>query len=102
MSPLALAIYCPSWPFFGSVGSASRSGYEFLTIYIGTVLMIGLFAPLIARVVRLAKGPNITPIADFIPARYRKSQAVAPTGAPLALIRTRPHLPLPLKAGLLF
>src|SRR4051812_28967333 len=31
--PLSLAIYCTSWTFFGSVGSASRSGYEFLTIY---------------------------------------------------------------------
>ena len=33
--PLSLAIYCTSWTFFGSVGSASRTGYEFLTIYIG-------------------------------------------------------------------
>jgi Na+/proline symporter len=30
--PLSLAIYCTSWTFFGSVGSASRTGYEFLTI----------------------------------------------------------------------
>src|ERR1700759_1817657 len=52
--PLSLAIYCTSWTFFGSVGSASRSGYEFLTIYIGPVLMIGLFTPLIARVARIA------------------------------------------------
>jgi Na+/proline symporter len=28
---VALAIYCTSWTFFGSVGSAARSGYEFLT-----------------------------------------------------------------------
>src|SRR5436309_4300094 len=81
--PLSLAIYCTSWTFFGSVGSASRSGYEFLTIYIGPVLMIGLFAPLLARVVRLAKAQNSTSIADFIAARYGKSQAVA---APVALI----------------
>src|SRR5437016_14338424 len=79
--PLSLAIYCTSWTFFGSVGSASRSGYEFLTIYIGPVLMIGLFAPIIARVVRLAKAQNITSIADFIAARYGKSQAVAATVA---------------------
>ena len=45
--PLSLAIYCTSWTFFGSVGSASRTGYEFLTIYIGPVLMIGLFSPLL-------------------------------------------------------
>ena len=56
---------------------ASRTGYEFLTIYIGPVLMIGLFSPLIVRIVRLAKAQNITSIADFIAARYGKRQAVA-------------------------
>jgi Na+/proline symporter/signal transduction histidine kinase len=96
--PLSLAIYCTSWTFFGSVGSASRSGYEFLTIYIGPVLMIGLFAPMIARIVRLAKAQNITSIADFIAARYGKSQAVAATVALIAIIGTVPYIALQLKA----
>src|SRR4029079_15308346 len=72
---LSLAIYCTSWTFFGSVGSASRSGYEFFTIYIGPVLMIGLFAPMIARVVRLAKAPEITSIAAFTAATCRTDTA---------------------------
>ena len=96
--PLSLAIYCTSWTFFGSVGSASRSGYEFLTIYVGPVLMIGLFAPMIARVVRLAKAQNITSIADFIAARYGKSQAVAATVALIAIVGTVPYIALQLKA----
>src|SRR4029078_2689330 len=96
--PLSPAIYCTSWTFFGSVGSASRSGYEFLTIYIGPVLMIGLFAPVIVRVVRLAKAQNITSIADFIAARYGKSQAVAATVALIAIIGTVPYIALQLKA----
>src|SRR5690242_9659343 len=96
--PLSLAIYCTSWTFFGSVGSASRSGYEFLTIYVGPVLMIGLFTPLIARVVRLAKAQNITSIADFIAARYGKSQAVAATVALIAIVGTVPYIALQLKA----
>src|SRR5436853_2685773 len=79
--PLSLAIYCTSWTFFGSVGLASRTGYDFLTIYVGPVLMIGLATPLIMRVVRLAKTQNITSIADFIAARYDKHQAVAATVA---------------------
>jgi len=33
--PLSLAIYCTSWTFFGSVGLASRGGFDFLAIYIG-------------------------------------------------------------------
>ncbi len=96
--PLSLAIYCTSWTFFGSVGSASRTGYEFLTIYIGPVLMIGLFSPLIARIVRLAKAQNITSIADFIAARYGKGQAVAATVALIAIVGMVPYIALQLKA----
>ena len=68
--PLSLAIYCTSWTFFGSVGLASRSGFDFLTIYIGPMLMFGLGFPLLIRIVRLAKSQNITSIADFVAARY--------------------------------
>ena len=96
--PLSLAIYCTSWTFFGSVGSASRTGYEFLTIYIGPVLMIGLFSPLLVRIVRLAKTQNITSIADFIAARYGKGQAVAATVALIAIVGTIPYIALQLKA----
>jgi Na+/proline symporter/signal transduction histidine kinase len=96
--PLSLAIYCTSWTFFGSVGAASRNGYEFLTIYIGPVLMIGLFTPLVMRVVELAKAQNITSIADFIAARYGKSQPVAATVALIAIVGTVPYIALQLKA----
>ena len=75
--PLSLAIYCTSWTFFGSVGLASRTTYDFLPIYVGPIVMIGLCAPLMMRIVRLAKAQNITSIADFIAARYGKAQAVA-------------------------
>ena len=91
--PLSLAIYCTSWTFFGSVGFASRTGFDFLTIYVGPALMIGLFSPLLIRIVRLAKANNITSIADFIAARYGKGQAVAATVALIAIaapFRTSP------------
>src|SRR6185312_2708471 len=65
--PLSLAIYCTSWTFFGSVGFASRTGFDFLTIYVGPALMIGLFSPLLIRIVRLAKAHNITAIVGTIP-----------------------------------
>ena len=96
--PLSLAIYCTSWTFFGSVGLASRTGYDFLTIYIGPMLMVGLAWPLIIRVVRLAKGQNITSIADLIAARYGKSQAVAATVALIAIVGMVPYIALQLKA----
>src|SRR5258708_34857919 len=79
--PLSLAIYCTSWTFFGSVGLATRTGYDFLTIYIGPVLMIGFASPLIVHIVRLAKTHDITSIADFIAAPDGKHQAWAATRA---------------------
>jgi Na+/proline symporter/CheY-like chemotaxis protein len=96
--PLSLAIYCTSWTFFGSVGLASRTGFDFLTIYIGPMLVVGLCSPLIRRTVRLAKAQNITSIADFIAARYGKAQTVAGTVALIALIGTIPYIALQLKA----
>ena len=96
--PLSLAIYCTSWTFFGSVGLASRSGFDFLAIYIGPLAVVGLAFPLIVRIVRLAKGQNITSIADFIAARYGKSQAVAATVALIAIVGMIPYIALQLKA----
>src|ERR1700755_2903741 len=96
--PLSLAIYCTSWTFFGSVGLASRTGYDFLTIYIGPMVVIGLCTPVIIRIVRLAKAQNITSIADFIAARYGKDQGVAALVATIAIIGVIPYIALQLKA----
>ena len=96
--PLSLAIYCTSWTFFGSVGFASRTSVDFLAIYVGPILMIGLCTPLLRRVIQLAKSQNITSIADFIAARYGKSQAVAATVAVIAIVGSVPYIALQLKA----
>src|SRR5712671_4857452 len=96
--PLSLAIYCTSWTFFGSVGFASRTSIDFLAIYLGPIVMIGLCTPLLRRVIQLAKSQNITSIADFIAARYGKSQAVAATVAAIAIIGSVPYIALQLKA----
>ena len=96
--PLSLAIYCTSWTFFGSVGFATRTSVDFLAIYVGPILMIGLCTPLLRRVIHLAKSQNITSIADFIGARYGKSQAVAATVAVIAIIGSVPYIALQLKA----
>ena len=96
--PLSLAVYCTSWTFFGSVGTASKQGFEFLAIYIGPVLMIGFGYPLLLKIVRLAKAQNITSIADFIAARYGKSQVVAVMVTIVAVIGAVPYIALQLKA----
>src|SRR3954469_25848251 len=96
--PLSLAIYCTSWTFFGSVGFATRTSVDFLAIYIGPILMVAFCTPLLRRVIRLAKSQNITSIADFIAARYGKSQAVAVVVATIAIIGSVPYIALQLKA----
>jgi Na+/proline symporter len=96
--PLSLAIYCTSWTFFGSVGFATRTNLDFLAIYLGPIIMIGLCTPLLRRVIQLAKSQHITSIADFIAARYGKSQAVAATVAMIAIIGSVPYIALQLKA----
>lgn len=96
--PLSLAIYCTSWTFFGSVGFATRASVDFLAIYVGPILMIVIGTPLLRRVIQLAKSQNITSIADFIGARYGKSQAVAATVALITIIGSVPYIALQLKA----
>ena len=95
---LALAVFCTSWTFFGSVGLASRSGLDFLAIYIGPGLVIGLCYGLVGRIVRLAKSQNITSIADFVASRYGKSERVAALVSLTAVIGCVPYIALQLKA----
>jgi Na+/proline symporter/signal transduction histidine kinase/ActR/RegA family two-component response regulator len=94
----SLAIYCTSWTFFGSVGLASERGPEFLAIYIGPVLVFVFGAPLLRRIIRLAKTEKITSIADFLGARYGKSFHVALIATLIAVIGAIPYIALQLKA----
>src|SRR6476660_5022841 len=71
---LSLGVYCTSWTYFGSVGVASRSGFDFLPIYIGPILVFAIGWKLLATIVDIAKRQNITSIADFIAARYGKNE----------------------------
>lgn len=95
---MALAVYCTSWTFYGSVGYASGSGLDFLAIYLGPALVIGFGHRFLARIVRIAKAQNITSIADFVGARYGKSERVAALVCITAVIGALPYIALQLKA----
>ncbi len=95
---LSLAVYCTSWTFFGSVGLATTQGFDFLTIYLGPVIVIGAAAPVLMRIVRLAKTHNITSIADFMAARYGKHQGIAALVTVVAIVGSIPYISLQLKA----
>jgi len=95
---LTLAVYCTSWTFLGSVGLASKSGLDFLPIYLGPLIGILLGMPLIARIIHIAKSQRITSVADFIASRYGKSASVAGAVAIIAVVGTVPYIALQLKA----
>jgi Na+/proline symporter/signal transduction histidine kinase/ActR/RegA family two-component response regulator len=95
---LSLAVYCTSWTFFGSVGQAASTGYDFIPVYLGPILLFVLGWRFLQRIVRLAKSQNITSVADFLAARYGKSQAVAAIVTVIAVAGTLPYIALQLKA----
>lgn len=95
---LTLAIYNTSWSFYGSVGRAAASGWDFLPIYIGPTLVLVFGQPVLAKVITIAKAQNISSISEFIAARYGKSQAVAALVTFAALVGVLPYIALQLKA----
>jgi Na+/proline symporter len=95
---LALAIYCTSWTFYGSVGRASTQGLDFFLIYAGPILVITLGAPVLAKIIAAAKRQNSTSIADFLASRYGRSRSVGAMVTCIAVIGVVPYIALQLKA----
>jgi Na+/proline symporter/signal transduction histidine kinase len=95
---LTLAVYCTSWTFYGAVGTAAETGWGYLPIYIGPILVILVGWPLIQRIVTISKRQNLTSIADFIAARYGKAQSLAALVTVIATIGSVPYIALQLKA----
>jgi hypothetical protein len=95
---LSLAVYCTSWSFFGTVGQASTDPWSYFPIYLGPILVFTLAGPFIARLIEVAKREHITSIADFIAARYGKSQRLAVYITLIAIVGVLPYIALQLKA----
>ena len=95
---LSLAVYCTSWTFYGSVGKASNSGLLFLTIYLGSTLMVLFWGILLKRLVKIKEGLHVTSIVDFVSARYDKSVSIGVVGALVVVLATIPYLALQFKA----
>jgi Na+/proline symporter/signal transduction histidine kinase len=95
---LSLAVFCTSWTYFGSVGIASRTGFDFVPVYLGPILIFMLGSGLISRVVVLAKRQNIASLADFIAARYGKHEGLGALVAIIATLGIIPYISIQLKA----
>jgi len=95
---LSLAIYCTSWTYFGAVGTAARSGWEYLPIYLGPMIALTVLFPLWRRIGAAAKRENVGSIADFLSARYGKSKALGALVAIVAITGSVPYIALQLKS----
>ncbi len=94
---LSLAVYCTSWTFYGAVGQAATSGWDFLPVYLGPLLMFAVLGGFIVRVVRISKEQNITSISDFLASRFGKSQRLAVLVTCVAVLGVVPYIALQLK-----
>jgi len=95
---LALAVYCTTWTYYGSVGVATTSGMLFLTISLGPTLALIFWWQVLRKLVRLKDTYRITSIADFLGARYGKSETVAAFASLVALLGSVPYIAVQLKA----
>lgn len=96
---LALAVYCSSWTFYGAVGTAVSSGWSYLPIYLGPIVLFVFFGGMLHRLIQIAREQSITSIADFLGARFGKSQGLAALVTIIALIAAVPYIALQFKAS---
>ncbi|WP_460755291.1 PAS domain-containing hybrid sensor histidine kinase/response regulator [Marinomonas epiphytica] len=95
---LSLAIYCTAWTFFGSIGEAARSGWSYLPILLGPILLYTFAYPFLKKLINVSNKQNITSIADFISSRYGKRPFTAPLVILIAMLAVIPYIALQLKA----
>lgn len=94
---MSLGVYCSSWTFLGAVGNAADSGWTFLPIYLGPILMFVFAWPFIRRLLLAGSRNRVTSIADFIGSRFGKDQKLAALVTMVALIGTLPYIALQLR-----
>ncbi|MEH6625445.1 MAG: ATP-binding protein [Motiliproteus sp.] len=95
---LSIGVFCTSWTFYGSVGSAANNGILFLSIYFGPTLVMLFAGTLLRKMVRVKSRHHVTSIADLISSRYNKSQLLAAMVTLVCLFGILPYIALQLKA----
>jgi len=94
---LSLGVYATSWTYYGSVGLADRSGYVFLTIYLGVTGAFLLGPRLLAPLLALCREYQLTSIADLLAFRYG-GRATGAIVTLFLLLGTLPYLSLQIQA----
>lgn len=95
---LSLAVYCTAWTYYGSIGVAANSGLEYLTIYIGPVMVIPAWVYIQKKIIRISRVNKISSISDFISLRYGNSRFLGALIAVVCIIAIIPYIGLQIKA----
>jgi Na+/proline symporter/signal transduction histidine kinase len=95
---LSLAVYCSSWTFLGAVGRAVETGWGFVPIYLGPILLFIFGWRFLRHLLLMSSRNKVTSIADFIGSRYGKSQVLAAVVTLVAVAGSLPYIALQLKA----
>jgi len=96
--PLSLAVYCSSWTFFGGVGSAASSGWPYLSIYLGPILVFALAPAFMSRMAAMSRQGRATSISDLVSQLYGRSRSLAGLVAVIALVASVPYIALQLRS----
>ncbi|MEM1411786.1 MAG: PAS domain-containing hybrid sensor histidine kinase/response regulator [Pseudomonadota bacterium] len=94
---LSLGVYCTSWTFYGAVGNAATTGWGFLPIYLGPILLMVFGFGVLRRIAEGSREHRITSIADYIAHRYGRSHAIAVLVTVAAVVGAVPYIALQLK-----
>ncbi|CDO38854.1 PAS domain-containing hybrid sensor histidine kinase/response regulator [Novosphingobium sp. KN65.2] len=95
---LALGVYCSSWTFYGAVGSAVRSGWAYVPIYLGPALLLLLAPGFLSRLSAAVREERAATVSDFIAARFGHDAGVARMVTLIALLGSIPYLALQLRS----
>ena len=95
---LSLAVYCTAWTYYGSVGRASHQGLDFLTTYLGPVMLAPLFWIVLRKIIRISKVHRITNMADFVASRYGKNATLGAIITVFCFLGVLPYISIQLKA----
>lgn len=95
---LSLAVYCSAWTYYGSIGVASKSGIEFLSVYIGPIIIIPAWIYVVSKIIRISRVNKISSIADFISLRYGNSRSLGALVAVVCILAIIPYIGLQIKA----
>ncbi len=95
---LALAVYCTSWTFYGTVAQAERHGWWIPPTFVGTILLFWFAFPFLTRLAAVARETNATSLADLIAARCGKNPRLAALVTAVALVGMVPYIALQLRS----